>query len=95
MDWTEGSHNGLSFAVRTLEKQGVGGGYVHIFGFTGFVFAHWGSLHDHHRIPVQCLAEEGYRREDWAREAAIDEAKAIIDGQRPLKDPSFLRTQSD
>jgi hypothetical protein len=95
MDWTEQSHNGLGFAVRALEKHGVGGGHIRIFGFTGFVFAHGGSLMDHHRIPVQCLEEEGYRREDWALEAAIDEAKAIIDGLRPLKDPASLRTSTD
>jgi hypothetical protein len=43
------------------------------------------------QIPVQCIEEEGYRHEAWALDAAIDEAKAIIDGKRPLKDPKTLR----
>lgn len=88
----ENTHNGFQYSVQTLPKHGVGGNDLRIFGFHGFVLIPNDSdAQPATQIPVQCLEEEGYRREDWALDAAVDEAKAIIEGKRPLKDPTAPR----
>ncbi|VVE87207.1 hypothetical protein [Pandoraea bronchicola] len=85
----ENTHNGYGYSVQTLMKHGVGSEHLQIFGFRGFVFIpNDTDAQPATQIPIQCLEEEGYRREDWALDAAIDEAKAIIDGKRPLKGPT-------
>jgi hypothetical protein len=92
MAHAENMHNGFKYSVLTLPKHGVGGEDLQIFGFQGFVLIPNDSdAQPATQIAVQCLEEEGYRREDWALDAAIDEAKAIIDGKRPLKNPTTLR----
>ncbi|PCE32433.1 hypothetical protein [Burkholderia ubonensis] len=88
----ENTHNGFEYSVQTLLKQGVGSADLQIFGFHGFVLVpNDTDAQPATQIPIQCLEEEGYRRENWALDAAIDEAKAIIDGKRPLKDPTARR----
>lgn len=92
MAHAENMHNGFKYSVQTLPKHGVGGADLQIFGFHGFVLIpNDTDTQPATQIPVQCLEEEGYRREDWALDAAIDEAKAVIDGKRPLKAPPALR----
>lgn len=92
MAHAENTYNGFHYLVRTLAKQGVGGDHFRIFGFNGFVLIpRENDAEQPTQIPVQCLDEEGYRQEDWALDAAIDEAKAIIDGKRPLQDPKAFR----
>jgi hypothetical protein len=92
MAHAENTHNGFEYSVQTLPKHGIGGEHLQIFGFHGFVLIpNESDAQPATQIPVQCLEEEGYRREDWALDAAIDEAKATIDGKRPLKDPKTLR----
>jgi hypothetical protein len=88
MAHAENMYNGFQYVVQTLAKHGVGDEHLRIFGFKGFVLIPREiEAEQPMQIPVQCLEEEGYRRDDWALDAAIDEAKAIIDGKRPLKDP--------
>ena len=83
MAHAENTHNGFKYSVQTLPKPGVGGEDLQIFGFRGFVLIPSDSdAQPATQIPVRCLEEEGYRREDWALDAAIDEAKAIIDDKR-------------
>jgi len=92
MAHAENMYNGFKYQVQTLAKHGVGGEHLKIFGFNGFVLIP--REFDTERpmqLPVQCLVEEGYRREDWALNAAIDEAKAIVDGKRPPIDPKTFR----
>jgi hypothetical protein len=92
MAHAENTYNGFQYLVRTFAKQGVGGERLQIFGFNGFVLIpREFDAEQPMQIPVQCLEEEGYRQEDWALDAAIDEAKAIIDGKRPPKDPKTFR----
>jgi hypothetical protein len=92
MTHAENTYNGFQYLVRTFAKQGVRGEHLRIFGFNGFVLIpREFDAEQSMQIPVQCLEEEGYRQEDWALDAAIDEAKAIIDGKRPLKDPKTFR----
>ncbi|SIT51557.1 conserved hypothetical protein [Paraburkholderia piptadeniae] len=65
---------------------------MQIFGFNGFVLIpREFDAEQPMQIPVQCLEEERYRQEDCALDAAIDEARAIIDGKRPVKDPKTFR----
>jgi len=92
MAHAENTHNGFKYSVQTLPKHGVGGEDLQIFGFHGFVLVpNDTEAQPATQIPVQCLEEEGYRREDWALAAAIDEARAIIDGKRRPNDPKAIR----
>ena len=92
MAYAENTYNGFQYLVRTFAKQGVGGEHLQIFGFNGFVLIpREFDAEQPMQIPVQCLEEEGYRQEDWALDAAIDQAKAIIDGKRLPKDPKTYR----
>jgi hypothetical protein len=92
MAHAENTYNGFKYLVRTLAKQGVGDGHLQIFGFNGFVLIpREFDTEQPMQIPVQCLEEEGYRQEDWALNAAIAEAKAIIDGKRPPKELKTFR----
>ena len=66
MAHAENTHNGFKYSVQTLPKPGVGGEDLQIFGFRGFVLVPSDSdAHPAMQIPVQCIEEEGYRREDW------------------------------
>lgn len=92
MAHAENTYNGFEYSVQTLQKHGIGSEHFQIFGFRGFVLIPNDSdAQPATQIPVQCLEEEGYRREEWALDAAIDEAKAVIDGKRPMKDPKTFR----
>jgi hypothetical protein len=92
MAHAENTYNGFQYLVRTLAKQGVGTEHLQLFGFDGFVtIPREFAAEKYMQIPVKCLEKEGYRRENWALDAATDEAKAIIDGKRAPKDEEMVR----
>jgi len=93
MAWHAETYKDLQLVVRTMRKHNVGAADTPIFEFSGFVLQKGANVEEAgaQRIHVRCLTEEGYRREEWALEAAIDEAKAIIDGRRKPLNADELR----